>query len=150
MLPMASFRNMDELKGDALTFQRFLVVLVGAVAMLAAILAALGIYGLIANLVAERTRELGIRMALGSSVSGAVQVALRPGLRWVAGGFVVGAAVAFSLEKLLRSFLWGVSASDPVTIVAVAVGVVLATALASVGPALRIASLNPADTLRAD
>jgi predicted permease len=150
MLPMASFRNMDELKGDALTFQRFLVVLVGAVALLAAILAALGIYGLIANLVAERTRELGIRMALGSSVSGAVQVALRPGLRWVAGGFVVGAAVAFSLEKLLRSFLWGVSASDPVTLVAVAVGVLLATAVASVGPALRIASLKPADTLRAD
>jgi putative ABC transport system permease protein len=114
------------------------------------VLSALGIYGLISNLVTERTRELGIRMALGSSLSGAVSVALRPGLVWVLCGVAAGAAAALGFERFLKSFLWGVQPGDPVTLVGVGAGLLLATALASLVPAMRIARLNPAETLKSE
>jgi putative ABC transport system permease protein len=114
------------------------------------VLSAMGIYGLISNLVTERTRELGIRMALGSGVSQAIQVALRPGLLWVLSGVAVGTAAALGLERFLKSFLWGVQPGDPITLIGVGAGLLLATALASLIPASRIARLNPADTLRSE
>jgi predicted permease len=150
MLPMASFRSINDLKAESLTFQRFLAALVNALALLAALLTTLGIYGLIANLVTERTKELGIRMALGSTAAGAVGIALRPALKWVLAGVAVGSAASFGLERFLQSFLWGVQPGDPVTLLAVAGGLLLATAIASLAPASRIARLNPADTLRSE
>ena len=150
LLPMAAFQSVRDLKTDALTFQRFLAVLAGAIAALAMVLSAMGIYGLISNLVTERTKELGIRMALGSGVGRAIEVALRPGLVWVLCGLAVGAAAALGFERFLKSFLWGVEPGDPVTLVGVGLGLLLATALASLIPASRIARLNPADTLRSE
>jgi predicted permease len=150
LLPMASFHSMRDLKADALTFQRFLAVLAGTIAGLAMVLSAMGIYGLISNLVTERTKELGIRMALGSGVGRAIEVALRPGLTWVMGGVLVGVAASLGLERFLKSFLWGVQPGDPATLVGVALGLLLATVLASMIPASRIARLNPADTLRSE
>ncbi len=150
MLPMADFRSINDLKAESLTFQRFLAALVNALAILAALLTTLGIYGLIANLVSERTKELGIRMALGSTAAGAVGIALRPALKWVLAGVVAGSAASFGLERFLRSFLWGVQPGDPATLVAVAGGLLVATAIASLAPASRIVRLNPADTLRSE
>jgi predicted permease len=150
MLPMAQFRSVNDLKTESLTLQRFLAALVNALAILAALLTTLGIYGLIANLVAERKKELGIRMALGSSAKQAVGIALKPALTWVLAGIVVGAAASFGLERFLISFLWGVKPADPITLFAVAGGLLLATALASLAPASRIVRLNPADTLRSE
>jgi predicted permease len=150
LLPMASFQSVRDLKSEALTFQRFLAVLAGAIAALAMVLSAMGIYGLISNLVTERTKELGIRMALGSGVGRAIQVALRPGLIWVLCGVVVGTAAALGFERFLKSFLWGVQPGDPLTLAGVGLGLLLATALASLIPASRIARLNPADTLRSE
>ena len=150
LLPMAEFQSVRDLKTDALTFQRFLAALIGTIAALAMALSALGIYGLISNLVIERTKELGIRMALGSSVWGAIQVALQPGLVWVLGGFSAGTAAALGLERFLQSFIWGVRPADPITLVGVGVTLLLATALASLLPASRIVRLNPADTLRSE
>jgi predicted permease len=150
LLPMASFESVRDLKTDALTFERFLAVMAGAIAALAMLLSAMGIYGLISNLVTERTRELGIRMALGSGVSRAIQVALRPGLIWVLCGVAAGAAAALGLERFLKSFLWGVQPGDPITLIGVGAGLLLATVLASLIPASRIARLNPADTLRSE
>ena len=150
LLPMASFESVRDLKTDALTFERFLAVMAGAIAALAMLLSAMGIYGLISNLVTERTRELGIRMALGSGVSRAIQVALRPGLIWVLCGVAAGAAAALGLERFLKSFLWGVQPGDPITLIGVGTGLLLATVLASLIPASRIARLNPADTLRSE
>jgi predicted permease len=150
LLPMAAFESVNDLKTDALTFERFLAVLAGAIATLAMVLSAMGIYGLIANLVTERRKELGIRIALGSGVGRAIQVALRPGLVWVLGGVVAGAAAAIGLERFLKSFLWGVQPGDPLTLAGVGLGLLLATALASLIPASRIARLNPADTLRSE
>jgi predicted permease len=150
MLPMAEFRSVNDLKAESLQFQRFLAALVDVLAILAALLTTLGIYGLIANLVAERTKELGIRMALGSTARGAISIALRPALTWVLGGVIVGGVASVGLERILKSFLWGVQPGDPATWLAVAGGLLLATALASLAPASRIARLNPADTLRSE
>jgi hypothetical protein len=150
LLPMAEFRSVQDLKLDSLQPQRLLAALVGTLAVLAMLLATLGIYGLIANLVAERTKELGIRMALGSSVREAVAIALRPGLVWVLAGVVSGTGIAILFERLLRSFVWGVGSTDPVTLVSVGAALLVATSLASVIPASRMARLNPADTLRSE
>jgi predicted permease len=150
LLPMADFRSINDLKAESLTFQRFLAALVNALAILAGLLTTLGIYGLLANLVTERTRELGIRMALGSTTSGAIGVALRPALRWVLAGVIAGGAASFGLERFLKSFLWGVQPADPITLFAVAGGLFLATAIASLAPASRIVRLNPAETLRSE
>jgi ABC-type antimicrobial peptide transport system permease subunit len=150
LLPMAGFRSINELKAQSLTLQRFLAALVGALALLAILLTALGIYGLISNLVAERSRELGIRLALGSTACEAVATALRPGLLWVMVGILAGSGAALGLERFLKSFLWGVQGNDPLTLAGVAAGLLLATSLASLIPAGRILRLNPADTLRTD
>lgn len=150
MLPMVSFRSVRDVKTESLTFERFLAALAGTIGTLAMVLSAMGIYGLISNLVTERTKELGIRMALGSGVGRAIGVALRPGLIWVVCGVAAGAAAALGFERFLKSFLWGVQPGDPVTLVGVGLGLMAATALASSIPASRIARLNPADTLRSE
>lgn len=150
LLPMAEFRSVQDLKIESLQLQRLLAALVGSLAGLAIIIATLGIYGLISNLVTERTRELGIRIALGSTVAQATAVALRPGLVWVFAGVISGTIIALGFERLVSSFIWGVSATDPLTLIAVAAGLLLATSLASLIPAARITRLNPSDTLRSE
>jgi len=150
LLPISEFRSINDLKAESLSEQRFLAALVNALGALAILLTTLGIYGLIANLVAERSKELGIRMALGSSTREAVWIALRPGLIWVLGGVAIGAIGSFALEKILKSFLYGIQPSDPITLVLVSAGLLIATAIASVIPSGKILRLNPADTLRSD
>ena len=150
LMPAAELRSIDDLKSAALEQQRFMAVLVDALGGLAILITALGIYGLIANLVVERTRELGIRMALGASIRQAIGTAVGPGLIWVLGGALAGSAAALGLERLLKSYIYGVRAGDPLTLIAVAAGLLLATALASMLPAARIVHLNPADTLRSE
>jgi predicted permease len=150
LLPMAAFRSVRDLKLESLDFQRFLAAIAGAIAGLAMVLSAMGIYGLISNLVTERTKELGIRMALGSGIGKAIGIALRPGLLWVLGGVAVGSAAALGFERFLKSYLWGVQPGDPLTLAGVGIGLLAATALASMIPASRIARLNPADTLRSE
>jgi predicted permease len=150
LLPMAEFRSITDLKLASLRDQRFLASLVDVLGGLAILLTTLGIYGLIANLAAERTRELGIRLALGSPRGDAVWRMLRPGLLWVFFGSLAGAAAAVWLERFLRSFLFGVGPADPITLAAVGAGMILATAVAGLVPALRIIRLNPAETLRTE
>jgi len=150
LLPISEFRSINDIKSESLSEQRFLAALVDALGALAILLTTLGIYGLIANLVAERTKELGIRLALGASTGDAVWTALRPGLSWVLGGVAIGAAASFALERLLKSFLWGVQSGDPVTLVVVAFGLLAATGLASLIPSTKVLRLNPADTLRSE
>lgn len=150
MLPINAFRSIDDLKRQSLVQQRFLAMLVGTLGGLALTLSALGLYGLLANLVAERARELGIRMALGSTRHEAVRTAVRPGLLWVLSGAVIGAALTVPAAGLLRTFLWGVSPNDTTTLVRVSLALAAMALLATLVPALRIARLNPADTLRAE
>lgn len=150
LLPVAAFRSISDLKSESLSFQRFIAVLTGSIAGLAILLSALGIYGLIANIVGERTKELGIRMALGSTAGRAIRTVMTSAFAWVLGGVAAGGIVSSMLAKFLKSFLWGVPPQDPLTLACVAAGLLMATLLASAIPAARIARVNPADTLRAD
>lgn len=150
LLPFAGFRSMDDVRYRAIARQRLQATLLAALAGLALLLAAIGLYGLIANSVAERTRELGIRLALGATSWRAIIAVALPGIALAAGGVALGCVLARVAVTVIKDLLWGVPATDPLTFAVVA-GLLLAVALASsLLPALRIVRLNPADTLRAE
>ena len=107
------------------------------------LLAAIGIHGLIASGVAERTRELGIRMALGATVGQTIRDAAVPGILMAIAGLVIGCGVAAGVSGLLRNLLWGVKANDPLTFTAVVVTLLVVAIVASIGPALRVRRLDP-------
>jgi len=148
LLPIANFRTMNELRSLSLGQQRFQAVVLATLSGLALLLAVVGLYGLMSQSVVERTRELGIRLALGSSVSRAIRDAALPGVSLALAGVAVGCAMAALSAQVLKHLLWGVAATDPLTFTSVAIGLVLVAALASLVPALRITRLDPADTLR--
>jgi predicted permease len=149
-LPFASFRSMDEVISASLADQRFQAVLLGALASLALLLAAIGIYGLIANSVIERTRELGIRMALGASAWEGMRAVAMPGLMLALAGVIVGCLLARACVGVVSHLMAGVRPTDPATFAAAAIFLLLAAAAASLIPALRVTRLNPAETLRAE
>lgn len=149
-LPFSSIRPLDAVRSAALGRQRMLMTLVSLLGGAALLLAALGIHGLIASGVTERTRELGIRMALGASVGQTIRDAALPGILMAAAGLVAGGAIAYGASGYIRSLLWGVKEHDPMTYVAV-VGSLLAVAIAaSVMPALRVRKLDPVSLLRSE
>ena len=147
-LPFAGFQSMEDVRYRSLAQERFQAVLLGALAGLALLLAAVGIYGLIANSVAERTRELGIRLALGATVPQAMRSVALPGVALALAGVIVGSVLAGFASQLLGHLVWGVRPGDPLTFVAVGLGLLGVAAAASFLPALRITRLNPAETLR--
>jgi hypothetical protein len=147
-LPFAGFHSMEDVRYRALAQERFQAVLLGALAGLALLLAAVGIYGLIANSVAERTRELGIRLALGATVAQAMRAVALPGVALALAGVVVGSVLAGFASQMLRHLVWGVRPDDPLTFVTVGMGLLGVAAAASFLPALRVTRLNPAETLR--
>ena len=149
-MPVAGFRSMDSVVSNSMSDERFQAVLLGALAALAMLLAAVGIYGLIANTVVERTRELGIRMALGASVGQAIRAVALPGVALAFAGVVIGCGLATVSVGAVKHLVWGVPSTDLVTFVLAAAALLLATAIASLIPALRVTRLNPADTLRAE
>ena len=147
-LPFAKFRTLDEVRGEAVAKQRAQATLLGSLAALALLLAAVGIYGLVANSVAERTRELGIRMALGATPMQTLRVAAAPGLVLGAAGVLIGLAVARAGSGVLQSLVWNVSVGDPMTFALAAGAVLLMAIVATLTPALRILRLNPVRALR--
>ena len=141
---------MADVQAASLAQQRFMMSVVSGLGVVALLLAAIGIHGLIASSVSERRRELGIRLALGATGRQVVKDVVMPGLILTAVGVAIGAAAALAAVRLLRSFLWGVTPTDPLTFGAV-IGLLLAVALvASLLPALRVLHLDPALTLRAE
>jgi ABC-type antimicrobial peptide transport system permease subunit len=150
MLPFAKVRSLDEVQSAAVALPRLLMVLLLTLAGAAVALAALGIHGLIAASVSERTREMGIRLALGATRRGAVGTVAWPGIVLAAAGTIAGAAAARGMVSIIRSFVWGVSATDPLTFAGVAALFLVVAAVASVLPALRVLRVDPAQTLRAE
>jgi predicted permease len=148
LLPFAKVRTLDDVRGEAVATQRAQTILLATLAGLALVLAAVGLYGLVANSVAERTRELGIRIALGASTRRAIATAAAPGVTTAAVGVGLGLVAARLGADAMRSLVFGVSPDDPLTFTA-AGGVVFIVALvATLVPALRIAGLDPIRSLR--
>jgi putative ABC transport system permease protein len=146
LLPIASFHTLEDDKDRALDSQRSNATLMAALAGLA--LAVVGIYGLVANSVVERTREFGIRMALGATVPAAVWTATEPGMLLSLLGVLIGMGLAVVSTRVLKSSLYGVQTLDPATFIIVAAGLVFIGTLASLVPALRLTRLSPSETLR--
>jgi len=147
-LPFSAFHSMSEVRGAALAKQRYWAALFSALAGLALALAALGLYGLIAQSVAQRTREMGIRMALGATVENVVRAAAAPGIALALLGIGAGLVLALFATRLLKSLIWGVTPTDPLTFVVVAAILIAVAGFASILPALRLTRLDPAVTLR--
>ena len=148
LLPFARVRSMEQVQDASLAQQRFLMVLLAGLAVAAVLLAAVGIHGLIATTVVERTREMGIRVALGATMGQAMRSLAIPGVLLAIGGTAIGTFASLGFVRLLRHFLWGVSATDPVTFLAVGAILLAVASIASFGPALRILRLDPARALR--
>ncbi|HEX6973464.1 MAG TPA: FtsX-like permease family protein, partial [Vicinamibacterales bacterium] len=149
LLPIAEVRSMAEVQAASIAQQRFLLVLLAVLAGATVLLGAIGIHGLIATSVTERTREMGIRIALGATRSRALRTLAAPGITLAAIGVVVGAGAALAAARLLRAFVFGVSTTDPLTFVAVSVVLLAVATVSSVVPALRVLRVQPSSALRA-
>jgi len=149
-IPVDQVLSFGQLTADSISDRRFVIGLVGGFAGLALVLAALGIYGVIAYSVAQRTSEIGVRMALGASRVAIVGLILREGLRLTLTGLVVGIAIALGLTRLLSTQLYEVSATDPIVFVGVSAFLVLVAAFACWLPAHRASRIDPLTALRAE
>jgi ABC-type antimicrobial peptide transport system permease subunit len=147
-LPIAHFRTMKEVESRAMSQQRFQAALLATLAIPALFLAALGVYSLIASAVVERTREVGIRLALGATRWQTMRAVASPGIFLTLAGVLLGSALAWVAVKSLQHLIWGVRPTDPGTFASVAVGLLLVATAASILPTLRLAQINPATTLR--
>ena len=147
-LPLSSPMTMDEVLADSLARQRFSIQLMTVFAAIAALLAASGIYGVLAYLVDQRRRELGIRMALGAQASDVVGLVLRQGSLTVGTGLICGIGGAFGMTWYLKSLLYEVSATDPLVFSGISVGLVLVALLAMSVPAYRATRVDPLEALR--
>jgi predicted permease len=149
-LPIAGFHRLSDLQALALRQQRFEVFLLGTLAGLALLLSLVGVYGLVSNMVVQRTREIGIRMALGSSVRRAMVEIGTSGIVAVGIGLAGGLALSALSVRLIKSELYGVKTYDPLTFAVVLALLVLAATAAAFLPTRRIAGIDPASTLRAE
>jgi len=147
-LPFSGFYSMNDLMATTLATQRIEVALLGAMAFLALLLSTIGIFALVANLVVQRTREIGIRIALGSSIQKAMVHIGQPGVTASFSGLLVGLILAAVVLRAMRSVLYGVTVYDSATILAVIATLAAITLLAVTIPTLRIAKIDPAKTLR--
>ena len=147
-VPIGSVRTMEEVAGAALSRERFTLLLLAVFSGVALLLAAVGVYGLVSQVIVSRTREIGVRMAIGARRSAVAREVLREALAMALQGAAIGLLAGLALTGLLRTILYEVSPRDPWTF-AVAVPVLIAAAaLASLLPAIRAAGLDPVRALR--
>jgi putative ABC transport system permease protein len=149
-LPVADVRTMDEVVAATLSTPRFTGVLLGAFAGLALILSAIGIYGVLSYVVSQRTREIGIRVAIGARRSQVIRLVLQSGLLLTLTGVAIGVALSAWAAQLMRGMLHDVRPGDPATFVAVAVLLSIVAAVASVVPAWRAARVDPVVVLKGE
>ena len=147
-LPFSAFHTIDALRSGALTRQRYHAVLFSAFAGLAILLCMLCVYGLIAQSVAQRTREFGIRLALGAKTDDIIRVAVLPGIKLSVAGIACGIVLSLFAARLLKSIIWGIAPNDATTFISVAALLIIVAVLASLIPALQLVKLDPAQTLR--
>jgi predicted permease len=149
-VPIVRLRNMDTVLAHSISRPRLLSQLLTGFATLALLLAVIGTYGLLAQTVTERRREIGVRVALGATRSDVLAFVLRDGLRSVVIGLVVGTGAVFGVSRVIGSLLFGLPPTDLPTIVVVGVTMLLVSAGAAAVPAWRAARVDPVGVLRAD
>jgi predicted permease len=147
-LPVYGVRTMEELISSSMARRRFALYLMSIFALLALLLASLGIYGLMTFLVNQRVREFGIRMALGAQARDVLMLALRPALLLLLTGTAVGLIASIFVTRLMSSLLFGVSSSDPLTLLVVPTVLGIVTLAACLIPARQAARISPAQALR--
>jgi ABC-type antimicrobial peptide transport system permease subunit len=149
-IALADVRTMDDVVSISAAERRLTMLMLSSFALLALLLAAVGIYGVINYSVSERTHEIGIRMALGAARAVVMQMVLRQALTLAAVGVAAGAVGAWLLTGLMRALLFGVQPSDPLTFVAVSVLLTFVAALAAWVPGVRATRVDPVVALRAE
>jgi predicted permease len=149
-LPIAAVNTMQDVYSQSMARTSFTLVMLAIAGTMALALGILGIYGVISYAVSQRTREIGIRMALGANRSELLWMFVRSGLVLTGAGTAVGLGVAAALMRLMRTLLFGISPLDPVTFTVVPIVLIAAAALASYLPARRTAAIDPVEALRAE
>jgi len=149
-IPIAGVRTMEDVMSRSVSRPRFLTLLMTLFSTLSLVLAALGIYGVMSYTVAQRTSEIGIRMALGAQASHVLRLVAASGLRIAAVGTVAGALGAFALTRFMSGMLFGVSALDAGTFLAMAAALAFVTLLACYIPARRASRTDPTVALRSE
>ena len=147
-LPLFAVKTLDEYVADSVATPRFNTTLLTLFAAVALVLTVVGLYGVMSYSVAQRTNEIGIRMALGAQTRDVLRLIVGQGFRMVALGLVIGLAGAFGLTRLMASLLFGVGAKDPVTFATVASVLALVALLACYLPARRASKVDPIEALR--
>jgi putative ABC transport system permease protein len=142
-IPVRDVLTMEELVASSLSQQRFNLLLLGAFAGLALVLAAIGIYSVLSYSVRRRIQEIGIRLALGATLSDVFRMIVVEGMKPTLLGVAIGAAGALALGRMMSSFIYGVSSTDPVTFLGVAFVLATVALAASLIPAMRAARVDP-------
>jgi putative ABC transport system permease protein len=149
-MPIYDLSTMDQTLAESVSQPRFYMALLAAFAGLALLLAALGIYGVISYVVSQRTRELGIRIALGATRERVMGLVLRQGMMLTVAGVVIGSFGAFWVTRVISKLLYGVTTGDPMTFAAVAAVLLGVAWVASYLPARRAARVDPVIAMRAE
>jgi ABC-type antimicrobial peptide transport system permease subunit len=149
-LTVFDIRTMTDRMSDSMARQRFSTTMLGAFAGFALLLAIVGVYGVISNLVAQGAHDIGVRMALGAERRGILLMVLRQGMELTVVGVIVGLFGAALLTRVMASLLFGISATDVVTFSAVPIALIATAAVAICIPALRATRVDPTVALRAD
>jgi ABC-type antimicrobial peptide transport system permease subunit len=147
-LPLIFPGSMDQLVDQQLARPRFYLVLIGLFAVLAVVLAAIGIYGVVAFVVTQRTKEIGVRIALGASQRDVVTLMIWHGLKPAMAGMAIGLAAAFAMGRVIRGLLYEVRPNDPLTFAGVSAVLLAVVLIACAIPARRASGIPPADALR--
>ena len=147
-LPVARVRTLDEYVDRSMARTSFTLIMLGIAAAVALFLGSVGMYGVISYVVSQRTREIGVRMAMGAEQADVSRMVLKQALMLASAGVVIGLAAAMGLTRLMSSLLFGVSPMDPVTFASVAVGLSAVALVASYVPARRAAKVDPVVALR--
>ncbi len=146
--PVSNIKTMEEIFLDSIARQRFSMLLLAIFAAVALVLAAVGIYGVMSYSVAQRTHEIGIRMALGAQTGAVLRLAVGYGLKLVVAGVAIGLIAAFALTRVMSTLLFGVTATDPMTFTLISLLLVFVAAVASYIPARRATKVDPIIALR--
>jgi putative ABC transport system permease protein len=146
--PVSNVQTMEAILADSIARQRFSMVLLAIFAGVALVLAGVGIYGVMSYSVAQRTHEIGIRMALGAQTGAVLKLALGYGMKLVIIGIAIGLIAAFALTRLMSTLLFGVTATDPITFTLISLLLICVAALASYIPARRATKVDPVIALR--